>query len=668
MIKAFIAEVKRRKVFRVVAVYAVLAWLALQIAEVTFEPLGVAPWIMRALIILAVTGFPIAFILAWVIDLTPKGLIFDLPLWHGDGDADESRREATRADSLIVLLLLSGVAAGSYFTVAPLIDMPPETVAATSPSAPPNSIAVMAFEAIGDQEQVGFFANGLAEEVLSMLSTLPEMHVAARSSSFRSRDQDLDARQTASVLGVANILDGSVRRNGDRLRVAAYLTSGASGFQIWSKTYDAELDDVIEIQQQIANAVVTELEIELSTDSSARLRNLPTANSDAYVYYLRGREKLRSGQDIDVLQAAITLFQRALSIDQSYPRAHAGLCESYLTIYQLSLDSSNFQLAETACSEAIAANRGRSSDVYIALATLYRVAGKPDVAREQIDKAIALAPSDPDAVIELGETLASAGNVVDAEAAFVRATTLQPGYWRTHEALGRFYYNEQRYEESRGPLQILVDLKPDSPLSHARLAAAYSMLNEPELARAARDRSLALKPTRQGYTNAGLNYYYAGQFEDAVAMQKKALELAPQDHRVWGRLAESYRFVPGSQNKAREAYSRAAELANESLAINASDWNTSALLAIYYAHLGRGAEAIDLIRRIAPIAGENAEFFYFEALVLLQTGDVNGALDALEASVAAAPSFAKFVVTDPDMAQLADNPRFIALAGTAATQ
>ena len=678
LIRTFIAEFRRRQVLRVIALYAIGAWLVLQIAEVTFEPLGFPPWAMRTLILTAIAGFPLAFILAWIIDLTPQGLIFDLPLWQRP--TAEQRSGDKNTDVAIVVVLTAIIGIGVYSIFAQLVSddavqpdgatQAPAAAPAQTPEALPDvqdSIAVMAFASLGADAQTGYFASGLAEEILSMLSALPELNVAARSSSFRFAGQDIDVREVANLLGVRHILDGSVRQGGDSIRVAAHLVDGTTGFQVWTRTYDRKLENAIAIQQEIAAAVANELEITLSASSSERLQRRPTENIDAYLFYLQGRERLRQSTDVDVLATAGQLFRQALEIDPEFARAYAGVCETHLALYESGRSTADFEQAEQACGKADLLEDGRNFEIYVALGRLYRYNGRYDLARQKLEQALELSPVAVDAYIELGDIYLAEGKHALAEASYMRAVDLKRGYWKAHAALGNLYFHTERYADAVESYRTVTRLMPDSATGFAGLGAAHWMLDNGDLARDAWNKSLKLKPTRQAYTNLGLRYYYAGLFEDAAAMQESALTLAPDDHRVWGRLAEARRFIPGAERQALDAYTRAAALAEESIAINPSDWKSTGLLAIYYAHLDRLQEAREFARRAVGLSQRNAEALYYQALVLLEGGDADGALDALAEAVAADESYRKFLTSDPDMQVLRDEQRFRALLESSGT-
>ena len=666
-------EIRRRKVLRVVAIYAIVAWIILQVAEVTFEPLGVPAWGMRAIVVAAIAGLPVSFLLAWIIDIRPEGLLFDLPLWAPSGSKSRTKR---KSEGLYAVLLAIALAGGAYIGVGQFVEdlnapnpeaaitaAPPAT-STTGPSASKNSIAILAFANFDGNTESNYFASGLAEEILNLLAAVKELQVAARTSSFRFRDEKHDIREVARLLGVAHVLEGSVRRSGNLMRITAQLINGENGFHTWSQTYDRELLDIFSIQEEIASAVVNELKIALSLDSKQQLQNRPTDNVDAYIYYLEGRGRLRNSTDSDVTRTAGQLFQKALSIDPNFSRAHAGMCEVNLHLYAVNKDTEAFHLAESSCNRARELDSGVNSEVDLALAILYRHRGLYDQAETQIKKSIAIDPKNADAYIELGELHGELGQTQEAEANYLRAIDLRRNYWAAHSALGGFYYRNQRYDEAAQAYELASSLAPDVTSTLIGKGAAYSMLGDRIRARDAYDQSLKLKPSRHAFSNMGLRYYYNGQFQDAVDMQEQALNYAPDDHRVWGRLAESYRFLPNSRDASQSAYEKAAELAAGVIAVSPKDWQSIGLHGLYLAHLGQLQKAQELATKAVEMSDGTAEALYYLALVRLESDDSTGAITALEASIARSESFRRYLIEDPDLQELKDNPRFRALIKT----
>jgi TolB-like protein/Tfp pilus assembly protein PilF len=669
-LRQFVAEVRRRKIVPVVVTYAIVGWLILQVAGLTFEPLGLPEWGIRILIVVTIAGFPAIFFLAWLIDFKAQGMMFDLPLWPKDSESTSttaSTLEQKKSSQLLAALFCLMVIAGTGGLVVFLLEQfpapatAPEIAENTIPEFPANSIAVLAFENFDGQTESDYFASGLAEEILNFLAAMRELNVAARTSSFRFRGEQVDIREVAKLLNVKHVLEGSVRRESNRIRITAQLIDGINGYHTWSKTYDRNLDDIFAIQREIASAVVNELKIALSVDSENRLQDINVENIDAYIFYLQGREKLRSSQDVDVMIIARQLFNQAIEIDPTYSRAYAGICETDLQLYEVSNNIADFATAEQACEKAQNLNKGLNSEVKIALGRLYRYRGWYEKAVNELNAAISISPTAVDAYIELGEVFTAQTKFDEAKAAFMRAVDLKRNYWKAHEALANFYYINEQYSESANTYEIVTRLTPDSALGFGGKGAAYWMLGDTQRALSAYEKSLQLKPSRLGFTNLGMTYYYAGQFEQAVSMQKKALEYAPDDHRIWGRLAESYRFIPDQDAESNAAYKSAVKLALSNLNINNEDWLTRASLGLYYAHLGQFDDAQKSLKLALSQSQRNPEVLYLHALVLLKLGNTEKSLNVLEETIRLDDYYQQFIALDPDLRVFEDNPRFLQL-------
>jgi len=659
-----VSELRRREVIPVIVTYAVIGWLILQIAELTFEPLGMPDWGVRVLIILTIAGFPAAFFLAWLIDLKTEGIMFDLPLWPTPEQINQPPTRSAQVFAVVMSLVVLAGTIGLTVYLHQTLPKPDEVAEEQQQEVPrlaANSIAVLAFENFDGDSNTDYFAAGLAEEILNYLARARELNVAARTSSFRFKGQQIDIREVATLLNVKHVLEGSVRREGNRIRVNAKLIDGEQGFQSWSAYYERDLEGIFALQQEIAAAVVNELSIVLSVESVNQLNDTPSENIDAYIFYLEGRERLRSSRDSDVLETAKQLFSQAIAIDADYARAYAGLCEVNLGLYENSNNTEDFSNAEQACETAISLNANLSSEIRVALGRLYRFRGWYEQAIEQITQAIDKSPTSPDAYIELGETYLSQGNQEQAKSALLRAVDLKRNYWKAHEALANYYYATEQYELSAQTYEIVTRLAPDLAIGFGGKGAAYWMSGDIDKALFAYENSLALKPSRQALTNLGASYYYAGQFEKSVQMQLQALELAPDDHRVWGRLAESYRNIGNRDEDALKAYAKAAELATANLAINQEDWLTRARLGMYEAFSNRLDDGIDLLEEATEQSNRHPEVLYYFALVELISGNSERAIDLLDEAVLSDNSYRQFIGMDPDLKRLSANPRFQSL-------
>jgi len=323
---SFFEELKRRNVFRVGAAYVVIAWLLIQVADVLLPRLGAPEWFVNALMLVIVLGFPVALVIAWVFEVTPDGIVTQDAV-----DAGAKTTSGKKLNAVIISALLLAVifmAVDNYV----LDDSVPAPVTASTNTIAPNdeiletagldkSIAVLPFANLSNDPDQEFFSDGLAEELLNKLAQVGDLRVAARTSSFFYKGRNEDTREIGQALGVNYILEGSVRKGGNTLRITAQLIQADNGFHLWSETYDRELDDIFAIQDEIAEAVTMALSVTLRAGEFDRPGM--TSNIAAYDAYLRGQQVLN---EVGFEPAeAIPHLQRAVELDPEFALGWAYL-------------------------------------------------------------------------------------------------------------------------------------------------------------------------------------------------------------------------------------------------------------------------------------------------------------------------------------------------------
>ena len=321
---SLIAELQRRKVFKVGAAYLVVAWLAVQAASIAFPTFEAPLWALRVFILIALLGFPIAVVMAWVFDITPEGVKLD-------ADASGSKRLFAAAGLLIVL------AVGWYFYGQPSFRRgdaaTPAPTAAPAPATARNSLAVMAFDDLSPAHDQGYFSDGMAEEILNALGRVKELKVIGRSSSVQYKGKNIGAMQIGQALGVAHLLEGSVRRQGDLLRITATLVQTSDGEQEWSQAYDGKLADVFDLQESCARDIAAELKVALAGGSGGRLVAKASDSPQAYALFVEA-QTLVNRRVGDSLPRAIALLQQATALDPNFARAWSKLAVAYAVLTQ----------------------------------------------------------------------------------------------------------------------------------------------------------------------------------------------------------------------------------------------------------------------------------------------------------------------------------------------
>jgi TolB-like protein len=416
-------QLKHRGVFRAAAYYAASAWLVVQIATAVFPFLEFPNWSVRLIIVSVIAGFPVAMLVSWFYRWTPSGL----------------QREIEPADHARV--------------VAPAVP------------ARENAIAVLPFADLSPQKDQEYFADGLAEELLGLLAQLPQLQVIARSSSFSFKGRNLDVRTIAGKLGVASVLEGSVRKSGNRLRVTAQLIRAADDAQLWSQTYERELTDVFEVQDQIANAVVAALKIKLLP--SQHVTNVHrTGNTEAYDQFLLGQNVIRRGR-YDDYQRALAAFQRAVALDPDYGAGWAALALAQSSVADFAAtnpaERSAAKLEALATAEKAIALAPELADGYAIRAHLRRnQLWDWSGALQDLERALALEPNKTDALQPYALMLFTLMRYDEAIGVIRTAIAADPLSWLSWMMLGAVLWRAGRIPEGREAFEHALEISPDS--------------------------------------------------------------------------------------------------------------------------------------------------------------------------------------------------------------
>jgi TolB-like protein len=334
---SLLAELKRRKVIRVAVVYAATAFAVLQAADIMLPQMGVPEWGLSLVVALTVLGFPIALVLGWALEVTPDGIkrTEAAPAETSDAAIPSLIGKRTVFAAALLVVLGVGIGAGWFLRPAngPEIAPAAEPVAALAADAPvvaDKSIAVLPFADFSPGGDQAWFADGLTEEILNALARTPDLLVTARTSSFRYKGSTLDIPQIAAELGVAHVLEGSIRSTPQRIRVTAQLIRAADGFHLWSETYDRDPADMIEIQEDLARNIALAMKTSMDPQALADMARVGTRSVEAYQAYIRGLASRWKGGG-DSFKEGYELFEKARALDPGFAAAHAQAAHFWLT-------------------------------------------------------------------------------------------------------------------------------------------------------------------------------------------------------------------------------------------------------------------------------------------------------------------------------------------------
>ncbi len=330
---SLIAELKRRNVFRVSVAYAVIAWLLAQVADLAFDNFGSPDWVPKSVLFILALGFPLAVFFAWAFEMTPEGVKKEKDVDHSRSITQQTGR---KLDFLIIAVLVAAV--GLLLTDKFFLQevMPTATTDVASTTITDKSVAVLPFVAMSSGPDDEYFADGLTEEILNSLAQLPELLVTARTSAFAFKGQDVPIPEIAAKLGVAHVIEGSVRRAGKRLRITAQLIRANDGFHLWSETYERSGEDSFGVQGEIAEKVAAALDVVLDEEQLEAMRSSGLQNPEAFIAYQKGLEiyvvahSLDDEEEVAALLAANKFFERTIELEPEFSWAHFDHADYYI--------------------------------------------------------------------------------------------------------------------------------------------------------------------------------------------------------------------------------------------------------------------------------------------------------------------------------------------------
>ncbi|MGI9265343.1 MAG: hypothetical protein ACR2QU_10455, partial [Gammaproteobacteria bacterium] len=501
-------ELKRRNVFRVATAYVVVGWLLTEISTTLLPTFGAPDWVVKALLFLFALGFIPVLVFSWAFELTPEGIKLEK-------DVDRSASITSETGKKLNYVTIGAVLVGLAFLIWDKTDNSASTQTADEVVATTGapSVAVLPFVNMSGNADNEYFSDGLTETLLHMLAQIPELRVAARTSSFAFKGEEKDIREIANALDVAHILEGSVQRSGDRVRITAQLIRANDGFHVWSENFDRTLDDIFAIQDEIAGRVGSSLSASLlGSKEAAPVVSVGTENLAAYDFYLQALADKQKGS-YGSLQAAEGHLKDALARDPGFDDAKTELASVYMDQWMTGLIEGDAVFAE-AISLGEQVLEGRPDDVRATTALLrveiFRALFANNIQEAQdivglLDEHARKNPNDVDAVKEAASVLALVDQRERALGLLAELVELDPLNPGVHYELGTVLLTEERWAEARAAALRSLELEPNQPNSNTLIARTY------------RD---------EGDRLGWLRYYL------------KAIEIDAKDHELPGEVAE----------------------------------------------------------------------------------------------------------------------------------
>ncbi|HWY51629.1 MAG TPA: tetratricopeptide repeat protein [Chthoniobacterales bacterium] len=478
----FFAELKRRNVYKVAVAYLVISWLLIQAASILLPTFEAPAWVMKAFVVILALGFVFAVFISWAFEMTPEGMKRTadvsptefIPQWSKRKFAAMMIGVAVIAAGLLMFQLLRPKLA---LTPASSLTSVANTVAA-------KSIAVLPLVNTSGDPSNEYFSDGLSEELIAVLAKISDLKVIGRSSSFLFKGQSVDSTAIGQKLGVAHLIEGSVRKQGDRVRIIAELINAADGRELWSETYDRELKDVFAVQTEIASAVAEQMKVKLLGEKTRSDAAPPNENLAAYNAVLQSDFYFQQ-LTAESVQRAIHSLQEAVRLDPNYALAHAKLSLAWRQYAASFASNDNEQAYAEAKAAAEKAIKLAPDQVEPHKAAGW-VAINPDLdfakAEQEFRRALQISPSDAGAKSGLSYCLMAQGHLTEAERAFYETLSLDPLSVPIWFNLGRLAISAERYQEAEEAFRKALQIQPGVARAHAFLATLDVLRTDPAAA------------------------------------------------------------------------------------------------------------------------------------------------------------------------------------------
>jgi TolB-like protein/tetratricopeptide (TPR) repeat protein len=423
----FFTELKRRNVLRAAAFYAASAWLLVQVATQVFPFFHIADWVVRWIVIASIIGFPFALVFSWLYEWTPQGLKLESEIPPNESITRQTGRKMDRW--IIAILSMAVVLLLANQFVFPRAEPDPAVTATAPASTPGKSIAVLPFDDLSPRHDQQLFSDGMAEEILNALARIKNLKVVGRASSFRYKDQDL--KKVRSDLGVAHVLEGSVRNQGDQLRITTTLLKTSDGVQEWSNSYDGRMADVFNLQESCARDIANQLDVVLADNGEQQLVDKTTDNAEAYALFIEARTMVNARVG-DNLPRAIAKLDQVTTLDPKFSRAWSKLAVAHAVLPQyVGGDwNENLTIAEADAKRALALDPS-NAEAYAALGYIAFSRRQYADMVAPAARALALDPDDDTANFWAANELAGMGRGAEAESILDHILVRDPASART---------------------------------------------------------------------------------------------------------------------------------------------------------------------------------------------------------------------------------------------
>jgi tetratricopeptide (TPR) repeat protein/tRNA A-37 threonylcarbamoyl transferase component Bud32/TolB-like protein len=530
--------------------------------------------------------------------------------------------------------------------------------------APPEiNLAVLPFDVIGGEDKDKAFSAGLIELLTNKLTQVERFQGTLRVvPAIEARQLERpSAGRVWQVFKANRAITGSIQFFEDEVIVTLNLVDTKTVRQLKSRDITMSRRSQGGLPAAVSNAAAQVLDLEIEPRTRQAWAARDACEPDAATFTIQARGYLQRFENEDSVNIAIGLFKRAIEmVDPSCASAYAGLGEAYVAKYGLTYDKGLIDAAQAAAEQALRLNKDLP-ETHVILGILNRVKGRYPESVRELELAFQMDPLNYGAVRQLGATYEDSGKLDEAEKAYRKSISLRPDDWSGYNYLGGFYYARGRYDDAEKNFLQITELTPDNTRGFDLLGAVYLQTGRNDKAIAMFEKSIGLKPAPAACSNLGTAYFYAKRYADAASMYERAISLGANEEASWGNLGDAYRFLPGQETKARQAYETAVRLTRGKIVINPNDGILRNRIARYYALLGDRTKALEEIALAQKYSSDNADVLETSVQVYELLGLRDKALESLR-DLARRGSL-ELIEINPDLAKLREDPRYRAILG-----
>src|SRR5438874_3273882 len=464
----FFAELKRRNVYKVAVAYVVVSWLLIQASSIFLPAFDAPPWVMKIFIIVVIFGFPVALIFSWAFEITPEGIKLESEI---EPNKSIARRTGRKIVAVTIALAVVAASLFAYQVVRSRSTSTPQNTASAArteaATAPPNkSIAVLPFDNLSRDPDNAYFCEGVRDEILTRLAKVADLKVISRTSTQHFKSTPEDLREIAKRLGVTNILEGSVQKASDQVRVNVQLINALTDAHLWADTYDRKLTDIFAVESEIAKTIAETLQARLSGSEKSSIAKTPTVNPEAYELYLKGRffwnKRTAAG-----LRTAIDYFNQAISKDPNYALAYVGLADSYLLLssYAAVSPAESLPPARSALKKALELDDSLA-EAHASFGLLTTLELDLHRALDELKRAVELKPNYANAHHWIALAHLTLAQFDSAISEAKRAIELDPLSLVINADISWIYFSARRYDEAEAQVRKTLEIDPQFFLAH----------------------------------------------------------------------------------------------------------------------------------------------------------------------------------------------------------